>query len=162
MVAPSNPRMTVLDLEEVVRDVAMLLASDTLIRRVTLLLEFDGDASPVHGDRVLLQQAVLNVIVNAIDAVAGLPLRDRVVSVRTGSYGRDHVQIRVRDHGTGLPPGAEARVFDPFFSTKATGLGMGLGIARSIVESHGGAIEVFNNPTGVVVTINLPAVEVIA
>ena len=126
---------------------------------VTLSLEFDGDASPVHGDRVLLQQAVLNVVVNAIDAVAELPLRDRVVSVRTGSYGRDHVQIRVRDHGTGLPPGAEAQVFDPFFSTKTTGLGMGLGIARSIVESHGGSIELFNNPTGVVVTINLPAVE---
>ncbi len=162
MVAPSNPRMAVLDLEEVVRDVAMLLASDTLIRRVTLSLEFDGDASPVHGDRVLLQQAVLNVIVNAIDAVAELPLRDRVVSVRTGSYGRDHVQVRVRDHGTGLPPGAEAQVFDPFFSTKATGLGMGLGIARSIVESHGGAIELFSNPKGVVVTINLPAVEMVA
>jgi signal transduction histidine kinase len=163
MVAPAQPlQMATLDPEEVVRDVAMLLASDTLIRRVTLSLEFDGDASPVRGDRVLLLQAVLNVVVNAIDAVADLPLRDRVVTVRTGSYGRDHVQIRVRDQGRGLPPGAAAQAFDPFFSTKANGLGMGLGIARSIVESHGGAIELFNDPTGVVVTINLPAVEVLA
>lgn len=162
MVAPPKPQMTILDLETVVRDVAMLLSSDTLIRRVTLSLEFDGDASPVHGDRVLLQQAVLNVIVNAIDAVAEMPLRQRVVSVRTGAYGRDHVQIRIRDHGAGLPPGAEDQVFDPFFSTKSTGLGMGLGIARSIVESHGGAFELYNNPTGVVVTISLPSVEVTA
>jgi two-component system sensor kinase FixL len=162
MVAPSHPQMAVLDVEDVVRDVAMLLSSDALIRRVTLSLEFDGDASPVHGDRVLLQQAVLNVIVNAIDAVAERPLPDRFVSVRTGSHGRDHVQIRVHDQGTGLPAGSETHVFEPFFSTKSAGLGMGLGIARSIVESHGGVIDLYNDPTGVVVTINLPIAETTA
>ena len=162
MVAPSQPQLTVLDLEDVVRDVALLLSSDALIRRVSLSLEFDGDQSPVHGERVLLQQAVLNVIVNAMDAVAELPARNRVVSVRTGAHGRDHVQIRVHDHGPGLLPGTEAQVFEPFFSTKSMGLGMGLGIARSIVESHGGALELFNEPGGVVVTISLPAVEPVA
>ena len=162
MVAPSRLQMAPLDLADVVRDVAMLLASDTLIRRVRLALEFGGDGAPIRGDRVLLQQAVLNVIVNAIDAVADLRDGDRVVTVWTGSAGGDHVRLRVRDQGPGLPPGYEAQVFEPFFSTKATGLGMGLAIARSIVESHGGTINLESAQTGVVVTINLPVAELTA
>jgi signal transduction histidine kinase len=159
MVAPSRVQRAPLDLADVVRDVAMLLASDTLIRRVRLALEFDGDGVPILADRVLLQQAVLNVIVNAVDAVADRRPGDRVVTVWTGSSGDGHARIRVRDCGGGLPPGLEAQIFEPFFSTKATGLGMGLAIARSIVESHGGTIQLESDPTGVVVTIDLPVVE---
>jgi signal transduction histidine kinase/integral membrane sensor domain MASE1 len=162
MVAPSNVQMAPLDLADVVREVAMLVASDTLIRRVTLSLEFGGEATPVRGDRVLLQQAVLNVIVNAIDAVAEQRVGDRVVTVWTGSSGNSHARISVRDRGAGLPPGSEAQVFEPFFSTKATGLGMGLAIARSIIESHGGTIQLDSDATGVVVTINLPVAELAA
>ena len=145
-----------------VNDVAMLLASDTLIRRVRLALEFDGDRAPIHGDRVLLQQAVLNVIVNAIDAAADLRESERVVTVWTGPAGDNHARIRVRDQGRGLPPGSAHQVFEPFFSTKATGLGMGLAIARSIVESHGGTIQLESDSSGVVVTINLPVAELVA
>jgi two-component system sensor kinase FixL len=162
MVAPSRVQMAPLDLADVVRDVAMLLASDTLIRRVRLALEFGGDGAPIRGDRVLLQQAVLNVIVNAIDAVADLRENDRVVTVWTGSAGDNHARIRVRDQGPGLPPGYEAQVFEPFFSTKATGLGMGLAIARSIVESHGGTIHLESDSAGAIVTINLPVAEMVA
>jgi len=162
MVAPSRVQMVPLDLADVVREVASLLASDTLIRRVTLALKFEGESMPIRGDRVLLQQAVLNVIVNAIDAVAEQHVGDRVVTVWTGSSGNSHARIRVRDHGVGLPPGAEAQVFEPFFSTKATGLGMGLAIARSIIESHGGTIQLESEPTGVSVTISLPVAELAA
>jgi signal transduction histidine kinase/integral membrane sensor domain MASE1 len=162
MVAPSKVQMAPLDLADVVREVAMLLASDTLIRRVRLSLEFGGEATPIRGDRVLLQQAVLNVIVNAIDAVAEQRVGDRVVTVWTGSSGSSHARIRVRDHGAGLPPGSEAQVFEPFFSTKATGLGMGLAIARSIIESHGGTIQLDSEATGVEVTISLPVAELAA
>jgi two-component system, LuxR family, sensor kinase FixL len=162
MVAPSRVQMAPLDLADVVRDVAMLLASDTLIRRVKLALEFGGDGATIRGDRVLLQQAVLNVIVNAIDAVADLRENDRVVTVWTGSAGDNHARIRVRDQGPGLPPGYEAQVFEPFFSTKATGLGMGLAIARSIVESHGGTIHLESGAAGAIVTINLPVAEMVA
>jgi len=133
-----------------------------LIRRVRLALEFGDDGAPIRGDRVLLQQAVLNVIVNAIDAAAELREGDRVVTVWTGSSGDNHARIRVRDQGRGLPPGTEAQVFEPFFSTKSTGLGMGLAIARSIVESHGGTIQLESDPDGVVVTINLPVEELAA
>ena len=159
MVAPSKVQMAPLDLADVVREVAMLLASDTLIRRVRLALEFGGDGAPIRGDRVLLQQAVLNVIVNAIDAVADLRDSDRVVTVWTGSSGDNHARIRVRDQGRDCRRDTEAQVFEPFFSTKATGLGMGLAIARSIVESHGGTIQLESDPSGVVVTINLPVAE---
>ena len=162
MVAPSRVQRAPLDLADVVREVGMLLASDTLIRRVRLALEFGDDGAPIHGDRVLLQQAVLNVIVNAIDAVADLRESDRVVTVWTGSAGNNHARVRVRDRGKGLPPGSEAQVFEPFFSTKATGLGMGLAIARSIVESHGGTIQLESDSTGVSVTINLPVAELAA
>jgi signal transduction histidine kinase/integral membrane sensor domain MASE1 len=162
MVAPSRVQRAPLDLADVVRDVAMLLTSDTLIRRVSLALEFGHNGAPIRGDRVLLQQAVLNVIVNAIDAVADLREGDRVVTVWTGSAGDNHARVRVQDRGKGLPPGSEAQVFEPFFSTKATGLGMGLAIARSIVESHGGTIQLESDPTGVVVTINLPVAELAA
>ena len=162
MVAPSRVQMAPLDLADVVRDVAMLLASDTLIRRVRLALEFDGDGAPIRGDRVLLQQAVLNVIVNAIDAAADLRESDRVVTVWTGPAGDNHARIRVSDQGRGLPPGSAEQVFEPFFSTKATGLGMGLAIARSIVESHGGTIQLESDSSGVVVTINLPVAELVA
>jgi signal transduction histidine kinase len=162
MVAPTKVQMAPLNLSDVVRDVAMLLASDVLIRRVRLALEYGTDATPVRGDRVLLQQAVLNVIVNAIDAVADLRENDRVVTVWTGSNGGDHARLRVRDRGKGLAPGSRAQVFEPFFSTKATGLGMGLAIARSIVESHGGTIQLDSDPTGVVVTIDLPVAELVS
>jgi two-component system sensor kinase FixL len=162
MVAPSRVQRAPLDLADVVREVGMLLASDTLIRRVRLAFEFGDNGAPIHGDRVLLQQAVLNVIVNAIDAVAELRENDRIVTVWTGSAGDNHARVRVHDRGKGLPPGFEAQVFEPFFSTKATGLGMGLAIARSIVESHGGTIQLESDPTGVVVTINLPVAELAA
>ena len=162
MVAPSKVQMAPLDLADVVREVAMLLSSDTLIRRVRLSLEFGGEATPIRGDRVLLQQAVLNVIVNAIDAMADQRVGDRVVTVWTGSSGNSHARIRVRDHGAGLPPGSEAQVFEPFFSTKTTGLGMGLAIARSIIESHGGTIQLDSEATGVEVTISLPVAELAA
>jgi two-component system sensor kinase FixL len=162
MVAPSRVQRAPLDLADVVREVGMLLASDILIRRVRLAFEFGGNGTPIHGDRVLLQQAVLNVVVNAIDAVSDLRESDRVVTVWTGSAGDNHARVRVQDRGKGLPPGFEAQVFEPFFSTKATGLGMGLAIARSIVESHGGTIQLESDPSGVVVTMNLPVAELAA
>ena len=108
---------------------------------------------------MLLQEGVLNVIMNAIDAVAEVPLPRRVVSIRTSGDHHGRVQVMVRDFGTGLPPGAEQQVFEPFFSTKTSGVGMGLAISRSIVENHGGWIAAAKHPDGgTLVTISLPAV----
>jgi two-component system, LuxR family, sensor kinase FixL len=150
MLTPSDAQPVLVDMTTLVRDVALLVASDALIRRVSVAFESDVASAQVEGVRILLQQAILNVVMNAIDAVADLPRPNRVVLIRTTSDGRGQVQISVRDQGTGLPDGAEKRVF---------GMGMGLAIARSIVEQHGGSITASNAPAGgVLVTLSLPAV----
>ena len=159
MLTPTDAQPVLVDMTTIVRDVALLVASDALIRRVSVAFESDVASAQVEGVRILLQQAILNVVMNAIDAVADLPRPNRVVLIRTTSDGRGEVQISVRDQGTGLPDGAEKRVFEPFFSTKTSGMGMGLAIARSIVEQHGGSITASNAPAGgVLVMLSLPSV----
>ena len=160
MLTPADAAPAVLDMAALVSDVGLLLVSDAHSHRVSVTMESArGEPSRVEGVRVLLQQAVLNVIINAIDAVSDVPLHRRVVSIRTISDRSGRVQVLVRDYGTGLPAGAEQQVFEPFFSTKPTGVGMGLAISRSIVENHGGSIAARTDPEGgTLVTISLPAV----
>ncbi len=160
MLAPADAAPAVLDMAALVSEVGLLLVGDAHAHRVSVTMESShGEPARVEGVRVLLQQAVLNVINNAIDAVAEVPLPRRVVSIRTTGERDGQVRVMVRDYGTGLPPGAEQQVFEPFFSTKTTGVGMGLAISRSIVENHGGWIAAANDPDGgTLVTISLPAV----
>jgi signal transduction histidine kinase len=100
-----------------------------------------GDGLPkVRGVRIQLKQVLLNLIVNACDAMQNLPPAQRVVMLSTASDGHAGVRVSVRDFGVGLPAHKE-RIFEPFFSTKPDGLGMGLVIARSIVEAHGGRLS---------------------
>ena len=160
MLAPADAAPAVLDMAALVSEVGLLLVGDAHAHRVSVTMESaHGEPARVEGVRVLLQQAVLNVINNAIDAVAEVPLPRRVVSIRTTGELDGQVRVMVRDYGTGLPAGAEQQVFEPFFSTKTTGVGMGLAISRSIVENHGGWIAAANDPDGgTLVTISLPAV----
>jgi PAS domain S-box-containing protein len=94
----------------------------------------------VLGDRVLLQQAFLNLITNAIEAMAAVSNRPRALSVTSGTHGAEQVLVKVTDSGTGIDPGDTDRIFDAFFTTKPNGMGMGLAISRSIVESHDGRL----------------------
>ncbi len=117
------------------------------------------DGLQSRGDAVQIQQVLLNVIFNAMDAVGDQPPEGRQVTVRGARCGFD-VEVTVSDTGRGIPPEALPRVFDPFFTTRADGMGMGLVICRSIVEAHGGQIEVENNPAGgATVRFTLPAGE---
>jgi len=136
-----------LDLNALIRDVARLLGSDTIIRNVALTLDFAPDLPIVTGDRVQLQQVVLNLLLNAMEAMAESGEGARTVVVRTQSTEMDTVQVAVQDTGTGLPAGTEDMVFEPFYTTKPAGMGMGLAIVRSIIDSHGGLIWALNNPT---------------
>lgn len=112
---------------------------------------------PSRGDAVQLQQVLLNLLLNAIEAVAEQPPDARRIVVR-GMHRGAHVEISVDDTGRGIPDAALSRVFDPFFTTRTGGMGMGLAISRTIVEAHGGHIAVANNPGGgVTVGITLPA-----
>jgi C4-dicarboxylate-specific signal transduction histidine kinase len=109
----------------------------------------------VVGDRVQLQQVVLNLVMNACDAMSGTPPGERLLVVST-TMGGD-ARIEVRDGGSGIAPDALARVFEPFVTTKRDGLGLGLAICRSIVTAHGGSLSAVNNPErGATLVVSLP------
>ncbi|HYV66436.1 MAG TPA: MASE1 domain-containing protein [Myxococcales bacterium] len=140
-------RRTQLDLNEVIRSVTRLLGSDAVIRNVALALELAPTPVVVSGDRIQLEQVILNLLVNAIDATAEVTDGDRTIVVRSEANGDELVHVAVQDRGTGLREGVRERVFEPFFTTKPAGMGMGLSIAKSIIEAHGGVIWATNNPT---------------
>jgi signal transduction histidine kinase/integral membrane sensor domain MASE1 len=142
-----EPTFAPLDLHQLIRDVVRLVSSDAIIRNVSLTLDLGAGSPIVRGDRVQLQQVVLNLLVNGLEAVAEGAGDERTVVVRARSTDVHTVHVSVEDAGPGLRPGTEALVFEPFYTTKPAGMGMGLAIARSIVEAHGGLIWALNTPT---------------
>jgi C4-dicarboxylate-specific signal transduction histidine kinase len=147
------------DVNDIVRDMVTLLTSEAIIRNVSLQLALTPTLPLVRGERVQLHQVVLNLIKNAIDAVAGhADASTRVVTVGTEPLGMTGIQVSVIDTGAGLPRGAEDEIFEPLFTTKESGMGMGLPIARAIAESHGGSIRAGNSATtgGAVFHLILP------
>jgi two-component system sensor kinase FixL len=151
---------TEVDANEVVSDVVMLLHSDAVLRNVTIEQELADCAVTVHGDRIQLQQVVLNLVVNAMDAMKGTPARERRVVIHTTAPDANTVMISVSDSGPGIDQDKLGRIFQPFFTTKREGLGMGLSIARTIVEAHGGMLWATNNPgRGASFLCRLPAHE---
>ena len=112
------------------------------------------------GDRIELQQVVLNLLVKALDAMNDCPTAERVVSVRAARNGQDAVQVAVRDRGTGVSTGDLERIFEPFHTTKRHGLGIGLSISRTIIAAHGGRLWAENNPDrGATVSFTMPVSE---
>jgi signal transduction histidine kinase len=152
--------MTLVDLHVVVLDVVRLLGSDFIIREVRLRLDLDAAAAVVKGDRVQLQQVVLNLLLNAMDAMTDAGPGDRTLVVRTRSVDERVVRLSVEDNGPGFRPGAQSLVFEPFYTTKPGGMGMGLAITRSIVAAHGGSITAEGNrPQGAIFHVALPLAE---
>jgi signal transduction histidine kinase len=150
-----------LDLNDVVRDVIALLRDELDAQGVTVRLELAGGLPQVSGDRIQLQQVVLNLITNAVEAMSGARERARVLEVATGLESPDHVVMEISDSGSGIEPKNVERIFDPFFTTKARGMGMGLSICRSIVETHGGRLWVTpGEPHGSIFHVSLPSADV--
>ncbi len=148
----------VLDVNQLVRDVAGLARSDAIIKNVSVTLDLASDLPRVRADRVQLQQVILNFILNGLDAVMSRPATDRKLLIHTEAGTDGTVKVAVRDSGPGIPPDKLERVFEPFFTTKANGMGMGLAIARSILHSHGGRLWAENAPGGgATFTLALPA-----
>jgi signal transduction histidine kinase len=129
-----------LDVNEVVRGVLPLVRSDAIARGISLEFDLAPGLPQVIGDRIQLQQVVLNLIVNGFDAMEDVASGRRTLAMATSLGGAREVQITVCDCGVGLDPEDQSRIFDPFFTTKPGGMGMGLSITRSIVESHGGRL----------------------
>jgi signal transduction histidine kinase len=112
----------------------------------------------VLGDRVQLQQVILNLMMNAIEAMTSIMDRPRVLLLRTQVQESDRLSVAVQDSGAGLEPGNTARIFDTFFTTKSNGMGMGLSISRTIIETHGGRLWAEPNAgPGVTFQFTLPA-----
>ena len=134
-----------LQINEAVADVMRLLSMDAATRKVTVKFEPTENLPTVLGDRVHLQQVLLNLILNAMEAMAELRDEQRQIFVRTGPRDNGTVKVAVSDIGPGIPAGKLSQLFDPFFTTKKEGMGMGLSIARTIVEAHHGQIWAENN-----------------
>jgi PAS domain S-box-containing protein len=155
----SEQRMRI-DVNGVVADATSLLRTELETKGVRLQLALGTPLPAVFGDAVQLQQVLLNVIANAVEAMVSGATTDPVVSVTTRRTGQGTVELTISDHGPGVPDDQRDRIFEPFITTKHTGLGMGLSISRSIVQAHGGRIWVTaNGACGLRVHIELPCEE---
>jgi PAS domain S-box-containing protein len=144
-------------INELVCDVVSTSLGELKRRRVSLALELLDDLPPVQADRVQLQQVLLNLLTNASDSMASITDRPHMLCVRS-EHLEDWILVSVQDSGTGINPEHAERMFDAFFTTKPNGIGLGLSICRSIVESHGGRLSVFPaHPHGSVFQVMLPA-----
>jgi PAS domain S-box-containing protein len=146
-----------LDLNEATREVIALSLSDLQRNRVILRLELAEDLPPVRGDRVQLQQVILNLLRNASDAMLGIDDRPRQLLVRTRREGDRRVHLSVQDAGAGINPGEFERLFEAFYSTKSGGMGIGLSVSRSIVERHHGRLWAEpNDGPGTIFAFSIP------
>jgi signal transduction histidine kinase len=123
--------------------------------RVSWRTDLDLDLPRVSGDRVQLQQVVINLVMNGIEAMRSLAHRQRELLIKSGRK-HNEVLIQVQDSGEGLNPEQTEHIFEPFFTTKPEGIGMGLSISRSIVESHGGRLWAESGPNGALFQFTLP------
>jgi signal transduction histidine kinase len=139
---------TVLDVNDLVNDVAGLIRGEMILQNVSLSLDLSARPRYVHGDRVQLQQVLLNLVMNAIDAMKDTEGSDRRVIVHTAETKGRTVEIVIEDNGTGVPPDKSDQIFEPFVTTKPHGMGLGLSICRSIIQAHGGQIGSANRPSG--------------
>jgi signal transduction histidine kinase len=157
LVKKTPPRNDLVDLNEVIGEVFTLAQNEARRNRVLLKQQLRHDLPQVRGDRVQLQQVILNLIINGLEAIAKSQNGTRELSVRSDQDEAENVRVAVSDSGEGLDSANLERVFDAFFTTKPDGMGMGLAISRTIIESHGGRLwATSNSPHGAVFQFTLP------
>ncbi len=145
-----------IDVNDVARETMQFLSALAIAREVNLTSLISSTPLPVKGDPIQLQQVVLNLIVNAMDAMTGMPSTERRITVST-ARDTNSADLSVSDVGSGIPVEKLKVVFEPFFTTKSQGMGMGLSIARTIVEAHGGQLWAENSAgRGATFRIRLP------
>ncbi|OPY86596.1 MAG: Sensor histidine kinase TmoS [Syntrophaceae bacterium PtaU1.Bin231] len=143
-----EPRYESLDLHDVIGEILHAVRNESALAAVTIEREFSPSLPAVWGDRVQLQQVILNLIMNAAEAMRDAAADDPRLTVRTSERDGRFAEVSIRDNGPGIEANALGRLFDPFYSTKAGGLGMGLAISKEIVKTHRGDIRAVNNPDG--------------
>jgi PAS domain S-box-containing protein len=157
-VKKAPPQSVRFEINDVINELIALARSELVEKGVTTRLRLWKGLSPVQGDRVQLQQVVLNLILNAVEAMSSVDDAPRELSISTEPRGADEVLVAVRDSGPGIEPERLERVFDSFYTTKPSGMGLGLSICHSIVDAHGGRLWAgANEPGGAVFQFTLPA-----
>jgi signal transduction histidine kinase len=139
-----TPERESVDVNEVIREMIALLRNEATQHSISIRTDFSADCSHVIVDRVQLQQVLMNLIMNSIDAMKDVG-RTRELVIRSKPVENEQLLMSVSDTGVGLPPEQAEQIFDAFFTTKVQGTGMGLRISRSIVESHGGRLWAADN-----------------
>ena len=148
---------TPVNVNDVILSVTHMMHADAAVRGCQIEAAVDKDLPLIRGDPTQIQQVLINLVSNAFDAMRETPRAERRVEIKTQCNGSDRIYLSVRDHGTGITADMRERLFEQFFTTKEQGLGMGLSIVRSIVEAHGGRIEVETaDEGGARFSINLP------
>jgi two-component system sensor kinase FixL len=136
--------MKPLNINALINETVVLIATDATVRNVVLKIEPENDLPLVRGDRIQLQQVILNLISNSFDAIES-SFDPREILIRTSRKDTHTIMVAVKDSGCGIPIQNIPKIFTHFFTSKPDGLGMGLSISRSIIEAHGGRLDVKNN-----------------
>jgi C4-dicarboxylate-specific signal transduction histidine kinase len=139
-----RPPYMAVDINKLVRDVAHVMRSDLVLHQVHLITKLDSSNTEINGDHGELQQVLLNLMLNGIEAMHAVPIPERQLRIAT-IVRSDAVELKVVDKGSGSPPGRLERLLEPFFTTKADGVGMGLSICADIVRAHRGQLLAENN-----------------
>jgi C4-dicarboxylate-specific signal transduction histidine kinase len=148
-----------LDINDVVLDVLRIIRSDLLNRNVDMVLELAQALPPLEGDRVQVQQVLLNLVMNAADAMESV-VKGREIKLQTVLTRANDVQVSVVDAGCGIPDDHLELIFSPFVTSKAGGMGLGLAVCTSIIQTHRGRIWATNNPSGgATVHFSIPAID---
>jgi C4-dicarboxylate-specific signal transduction histidine kinase len=151
-----TPQRELIDVNEVIREMIILLRSEAVQFHILVGAELAADLPQVMGDRVQLQQVMMNLMVNGIDAMKNAD-EARKLTIKSQWAENEQVLVSVNDTGVGLPPHQEEQIFNAFFTTKPNGTGMGLRISRSIIESHGGRLWAADiSPRGASFSFTLP------
>jgi C4-dicarboxylate-specific signal transduction histidine kinase len=157
MLKKGEVKLEPVDFNELIASTLQLLNSELVARRIKCYCELAKTLPPMSGDPVQLQQVLLNLILNAVEAMNEVSFSRRMVAIRTEAIEGGRISIGISDRGTGLMPAHEERIFQPFFTTKERGLGLGLAICSSIIKLHGGTLNLQNNPKeGATATLVIP------
>lgn len=158
MFSKASPEETDVDLNEVIAEIVALMQTEVTKHDIALSTELTTELPSVPADRVQLQQVVVNLVQNAIEAMSSITDRPRNLLIRSEKSSDGGVLIAVRDSGTGIDSKDQKRIFNPFFTTKSQGMGMGLSICHSIIEAHGGRLwAANNNDHGATLQFTLPS-----
>jgi PAS domain S-box-containing protein len=148
LVRKEEPHEEALDLNKLIQEVVGLVQGDSLLVGLSIAVELSPELKPIQGDRTRLQQVVLNLILNGAAAMRNTSRSDRKIIVRTAMVDDVTVKVSVTDFGIGIDEEDTEQLFEPFYTSKPEGLGMGLSISRTIIKEHGGIMEARNNPAG--------------